>query len=123
MTKYITIENNARGMEGPLHVKYCDTFLTQLRGFTLRPTLTRDEGLVLVGKRDSRLDSSIHMFFVSFDLAVIWINSKMQIVDKVLARSWRPAYFSKEPAQYVLEVHPDRWDEFQIGDTVQFKNA
>jgi uncharacterized membrane protein (UPF0127 family) len=123
MTKTIIIENKARGIEGPLRVKYCDTFLTQLRGFTLRPTLTRDEGLVLVGKRDSRLDSSIHMFFVSFDLAVIWINSKMQIVDKVLAKSWRPAYFSNEPAQYVLEVHPDRWDEFQVGDTVQFKNA
>jgi uncharacterized membrane protein (UPF0127 family) len=123
MTKTITIENKTRGIEEPLRVKYCDTFLTQLRGFTLRSTLTQDEGLVLVGKRDSRLDSSIHMFFVSFDLAVIWINSKMQIVDKVLAKSWRPAYFSNEPAQYVLEVHPDRWDEFQIGDTVQFKNA
>jgi len=123
MTKTITIENKARGIEGPLRLKYCDTFLTQLRGFTLRPTLTQDEGLVLVGKRDSRLDSSIHMFFVSFDLAVIWINSNMQVVDKVLAKSWRPAYFSKQPAKYVLEVHPDRWEEFQVGDIVRFKNA
>ncbi len=68
-------------------------------------------------------DSSIHMFFVSFDLAVIWINSNMQVVDKVLARSWKPAYFSKQPAKYVLEVHPDRWEEFQVGDRVQFKDA
>ncbi|MGE5464938.1 MAG: DUF192 domain-containing protein, partial [Syntrophothermus sp.] len=104
-------------------IKYCDTFLTQLRGFTLRPDLSHDEGLVLVGKRDSRLDSSIHMFFVSFDLAVIWINSNLQVVDKVLARSWKPAYFSKQPARYVLEVHPDRWEEFQVGDRLEFKNA
>ncbi len=123
MTKYITIENKARGINGPLRVKYCDTFLTQLRGFTFHPTLAPAEGLILVGKRDSRLDSSIHMFFVSFDLAVIWINSDMQIVDKVLAKSWQPAYFSNHPAKYVLEVHPDHWEEFQIGDTVQFKNA
>ncbi len=123
MTKYIAIENKNRRIEGPLQIKYCDTFLTQLRGFTLHPLLARDEGLVLIGTRDSRLDSSIHMFFVSFDLAVIWINSNMQVVDKVLAKSWRPAYFSKQPAKYVLEVHPDRWEEFQIGDTVQFKNA
>jgi hypothetical protein len=34
---------------------------------------------------------------------VVWINSDMQVVDKVLARSWRPAYFSKQPAKYVLE--------------------
>lgn len=123
MTDYISIENKGRGIAGPLRIKYCDTFLKQLRGFTFHSPLAREEGLVLVGKRDSRLDSSIHMFFVSFDLCVVWINSQMQIVDKVLAKSWRPAYFSRQPAQYVLEVHPDRWDEFQIGDTVQFKNA
>lgn len=123
MTKTISIENKQRGIDGPLRIQYCDTFLTQLRGFTLRPSLARDEGLLLVGRRDSRLDSSIHMLFVTFDLAVIWINSQMQIVDKVLAKSWRPAYFSKQPAKYVLEVHPARWEEFQIGDTVLFKNA
>jgi uncharacterized membrane protein (UPF0127 family) len=123
MAKTITIENMNRRIDGGLRVKYCDTFLTQLRGFTFRSGLARDDGLVLVGKRDSRVDSSIHMFFVSFDLAVIWINSDMQVVDKILARSWKPAYFSKQPAKYVLEVHPDRWDEFQVGDRVQFKDA
>ena len=123
MPKTISIENKQRGIDGPLRIKYCDTFLTQLRGFTFRPSLARGEGLLLVGKSDSRLESSIHMLFVSFDLAVIWINSQMQIVDKVLAKSWRPAYFSKQPAKYVLEVHPARWEEFQIGDTVLFKNA
>ena len=123
MTKYITIENKNRGIVDPIQIKYCDTFLTQLRGLTFRSRLSRDEGLVLVGTRDSRLDSSIHMLFVSFDLCVVWINSQMQIVDKVLAKSWRPAYFSKQPAKYVLEIHPDRWNEFQIGDTVQFTNA
>ena len=123
MPKIITIENKNRVIDGPLHIKYCDTFLTQLRGFTLRSLLAPDEGLILVGARDSRLDSSIHMFFVSFDLSVIWINSAMQVVDKVLAKSWRPAYFSKQPARYVLEVHPERWRDFEIGDTVEFKDA
>ncbi len=106
-----------------MRIKYCDSFLTQLRGFTFRSRLARDEGLVLVGRRDSRLDSSIHMLFVAFDLSVIWIDSNMQVVDKVLAKSWRPAYFSKRPAKYVLEVHPERWGEFEIGDGVEFKDA
>lgn len=110
-------------MDRPLRIKYCDTFLTQLRGFTFHPPLARDEGLLLVGTRDSRLDSSIHMFFVSFDLSVIWINSDMQVVDKVLAKSWRPAYFSKQPARYVLEVHPENEAKFQIGDVVHFQHA
>jgi len=123
MPKQIIVENKNRKIDSPPLIKYCDTFLTQLRGFTLHPRLARDEGLILVGTRDSRIDSSIHMLFVSFDLTVIWINSKLQVVDKVLAKSWRPAYFSKQPARYVLEIHPDRWDDFEIGDTVQFKDV
>ena len=106
-----------------MHIQYCDTFFTQLRGLTFRARLLQDEGLLLVGKRDSRLDSSIHMLFVSFDLSVIWINSAMQVVDKVLAKSWRPAYFPKQPARYVLEIHPERWGDFEVGDGVEFKDA
>jgi uncharacterized membrane protein (UPF0127 family) len=123
MPKIISVENNSRRVMGPLHARYCDTFLTQLRGFTFRSTISREEGLILVGKRDSRIDSSIHMLFVSFDLCVIWIDSAMRVVDKVLAKSWRPAYFSSQPAKYVLEIHPERWGDFEIGDRVEFKDA
>ncbi|HEX9332600.1 MAG TPA: DUF192 domain-containing protein [Anaerolineales bacterium] len=123
MPKTITIENKNRRIQGALRIKYCDTFLTQLRGLTFCSHLSPDEGLILVGMRDSRLDSSIHMFFVPFDLSVIWINSGLQVVDKVLAKSWKPAYFSKQPARYVLEVHPERWGDFEIGDAVEFKDA
>ncbi len=123
MPKTITVANKNRKTAGTFHIKYCDTFLTQVRGLMFRPSLARDEGLLLVGKRDSRLDSSIHMFFVPFDLSVIWIDSKMRVVDKVLAKSWRPAYFSKQPARYVLEIHPERWDDFEIGDGVEFKDV
>ena len=123
MPKQIIIENKSRKIDNLPRIKYCDTFLTQLRGFTFHPRLELDEGLLLVGTRDSRLDSSIHMLFVSFDLNVIWINSNMQVVDKIIAKSWRPAYFSKQPARYVLEIHPERWGNYEIGDTVQFKDA
>ena len=123
MSKSISIENQNRIIEGALRIKYCDTFFTQLRGLTFRSSLSRDEGLLLVGRRDSRLDSAIHMLFVSFDLSVMWINSALQVVDKVLAKSWRPAYFSKHPARYVLEIHPERWQDFEIGDVVKFKDV
>ena len=123
MTKFITVENQTKKIGSPAQIKFCDTFLTQLRGFTFRSRLIPDEGLLLVGKRDSRIESSIHMLFVSFDLAVFWINSEMKVVDKLIAKIWRPAYFSKQPAKYVLEIHPDRWGDYEIGDTVQFKDA
>ena len=123
MTKFITIENRTRQVGNLPRIQFCDTFLTQLRGFTFRSRLAPEEGLLLVGRRDSRLDSSIHMLFVAFDLAVFWINSEMKVVDKVLARSWRPAYFSRQPARYVLEIHADRWGDYEIDDRVQFRDA
>lgn len=89
-----------------------------------RSRLEPDDGLLLVqGGRDSRLDTSIHMLFVPFDLGVFWINAGMTVVDKVIAKAWRPAYFPAAPACYILEVHPNRWEDYQIGDQVEFQNA
>lgn len=88
-----------------------------------RSSLANDDGLLLVERRDSRLDTSIHMFFVPFDLAVFWINSDLTVVDKVLAKSWKPAYFPKTDAKFTLEIHPDRWADYEIGDKVEIKDA
>ena len=88
-----------------------------------RERLGQDEGLLLAEGRDSRLDASIHMFFVSFDLAVFWIDSSLTVVDKVIAKSWKPAYLPKQPARYILEIHPARWGDYEIGDKVEFKYA
>jgi len=123
MSQSIIINNLNKAIEQPARVGYCDSFLCRLRGLMFRARLKLDEGLVLVEKRDSRLDTSIHMFFVPFDLAVFWINSDMTVVDKVIAKSWRPAYFPKADAKYTLEIHPDRWGDYEIGDKVEFKNA
>ncbi|HNB35305.1 MAG TPA: DUF192 domain-containing protein [Anaerolineales bacterium] len=123
MPQQIHIKNLSRSLEYPAQVGYCDSFLCRLRGLMFRARLSPDEGLLLVERRNSRLDTSIHMFFVPFDLAVFWINSDMIVVDKVVAKSWKPAYFPKAEAKYTLEIHPDRWADYEIGDKVEFQNA
>lgn len=119
----ITVQNLSQKLDKPALVGYCDTFLCKLRGLMFRSRLSPDDGLLLVEKRDLRLDTSIHMLFVPFDLAVFWINSDMTVVDKVIAKSWKPAYFPKADAKFTLEIHPDRWADYEIGDKVEFKNA
>ncbi len=124
MTRFIFIQPKSRhSLNKPPRVKYCESFLCRLRGLTFRAPVTRDEGLLLVFGRDSRVDSSIHMLGVSFDLAVFWINNEMKVVDKVVAGAWKPAFFPKSPARFVLEVHASRIDDFAIGETVQFLDA
>jgi len=123
MTHPIIIQNLNKQITNPPLVGYCDSFLCRLRGLMFRSRLGLNEGLVLVEKQDSRIDTSIHMFFVPFDLAVFWINSEMTVVDKVIAKSWHPAYLPKAGAKYTLEIHPDRFGNFEIGDKVEFKNV
>jgi len=83
-------------------------------------SLPDQQGLLLVQKADSRIDASIHMMFMWIDLAVIWINSELQVVDVVLARRWKLAYLPKQPAQYVLEAPASCLKDFNIGDRVHF---
>jgi uncharacterized membrane protein (UPF0127 family) len=123
MPRFIHIHNLTKPIERPARAGYCDSFLCKLRGLMFRPRLDFNAGLLLVEKRDSRLDTSIHMLFVPFDLAVFWINSDMKVVDKVIAKSWHPVYLPKEDARYTLEIHPDRWTDYEIGDMVEFKDA
>ena len=121
MLRPIHIQNLTSPLQHPALVGYGDSFLSKLRGLMFRPRLDLNDGLLLVEKRNSRLDTSIHMFFVPFDLAVFWINSDLVVVDKVIAKSWRPAYMPKADAQYTLEVHPDRFGDYEIGDKVEIQ--
>jgi len=121
--KTILLENKKQPFPSPLHALYCDSFLCRLRGLMFRSSLPLDTGLLLVVPHASRLETAIHMLFVFMDLAVIWINSEKIVVDTVLARAWWPVYASRQPARYILEVHPNRLNEFKIGDQVEFQNA
>jgi len=121
--KYVIVHNLDQPQVQPVVAIYCDSFLCQLRGLTFRRHISPHRGLLLVGKRDSRLESSIHMMFVWIDLAVAWINSDRQVVDVRLARRWRPAYLPRHSARFVLEMNASRLDNFHIGDKVRFDEA
>lgn len=120
MIRHISVHNLDNPAIGPLRARYCNTFLSKLRGFTFRRRLAQDEGLVLVERRDTRAETAIHMLFVWTDLAVAWIDSSYTVVDTVLAKSWRPFYAPARPASFVLEIHPARLGEFRVGHKVQF---
>jgi uncharacterized membrane protein (UPF0127 family) len=122
MATPVIVKNLTRPLGAPARAGFCDSFRCRLRGLMFRRRLGPEEGLLLVEARDSRLDTAIHMLFVSFDLAVFWINSEMTVVDKVLARSWHPAYAPRTAARYTLELHAGRFGDYELGDQVEFSH-
>ncbi len=120
--KKILIHNLNKPEVKPIQAGYAVSFWRRLRGLTFRGELPVSEGLLLVESKDSRMDTSIHMLMVFMDLGVVWINNDCQVVDTVLAKSWRPAYFPKQPARYVLEINPRRLKDYEVGDRVRFED-
>ena len=116
----VTAHNDTRGEKLLGRVRCCASFLCRLRGLTFRRGLGQDEGLWLVGSRESRADTAIHMFFVFFPIAAIWLDGDGRVVDARLARPFRPVYVPQGPARDVLEGPPEILERVQVGDMLRF---
>jgi len=101
-------------------VRRCASFLCRLRGLTFRRALGEGEGLLLVGRRESRAGTAIHMFFVFFPIAAIWLDGSGRVVDVRLAHPFRLLYVPRAPARDVLEGPPPLQERVQIGDQLRF---
>jgi uncharacterized membrane protein (UPF0127 family) len=121
--KQIRIRNTTNSGLRDMKVSFCASFLSRFKGLMFHPGLGNYEGILLVEDSESRLNSAIHMFFMRFDIAVIWINSKFQVVDVQIARKWHPFYVPAAASKFTLETHPDRVSDFRIGDILSFNEV
>ncbi len=110
------VENRTRGKVVLARVKWCRSFLCRLRGLTFRRRLPAEEGLLLVEGKASIATTAIHMFFVFFPIAAIWLDDSFRVVDAKLARPFHPFYAPRAPARYVLEATPTLLYQIAIGD-------
>jgi len=117
------IENLTHPLNKSLVLDVCDNFLLQFKGLMFRPGLPDDQGLYFVGKSENRIDTSIHMFFMKFDITVLWLDSNLQVVDIQIAHRWPPFYFPRRPAKDFIEIHQSRFSEFHIGDQLAVENG
>jgi uncharacterized membrane protein (UPF0127 family) len=101
-------------------VKLANDYWSRLRGLQFVIRLPEDEGLLFISNYEGRAHTAIHMFFMFFDIAVIWLDASGKVVDKKLAKVWRPAYAPSAPAQYFLEANTELLNRVQIGDVLRF---
>lgn len=105
-----------------IHTKVADSFFSKLLGLMFKQKLDEGTGLLLSDRYESRINSSIHMLFMNFDLCVVWLDKNLLVVDVKEAKKWRPAYFPRAAAQHVLETGVTHISDFSIGDQLSFEN-
>lgn len=120
--KNILVRNQTTPLNAALKAGYCESFRCRLKGLMFRKSIPNNWGLLLVEGSESIVNSAIHMFFVPFDLGVIWINNQYEVVDVAVVRRWIGLKSPKKPARYILEVTPERAHEFHVGDKLEFVN-
>lgn len=122
MAGWVQVWNETRGLCLLTQVQRCTSFGCRLRGLMFRRRLRPQEGMWLVGKRKSRLDTAIHMLFVFFPIAVVWLDAQGLVVDTALARPFRPLYVPRRAARDVLEAPLNILEHLQVGDQLSFRS-
>lgn len=118
------ITNLTTGETVAERVVRCDSFWKRGRGLMFRRALDEDQAYLFVERRESKAQTTIHMLFVFFSIAVVWLDGDRRVVDKALARPFRPYYAPCQPAQYYVEGHPSLLERVSAGDQLAFdRNA
>lgn len=123
MAKVGKLVNKSTGEELLSGVRWCSSFLCRARGLMMRSHLENGEGLLMVEPIASRAGASIHMLFMRFPIATIWLDADFRVVDTVLAQPWRLAYAPSQAAKYTLETDPALLSRVSVGDSLEFKQT
>lgn len=119
--KAVIISNLSNRDATPLHLGVCESFVSRFKGLMYSKKLALDGGLFFVNSTEDRINAAIHMFFMNFDLLIIWVDATGQIVDKIIATRWKTIAAPAKEAKYIIETHIDRFDEYNTGDFLDFK--
>ena len=89
--------------------------------FRFSKTVSKGMCLVMPSTGDVQFGASVTMLFCFVDMEILFINTKMEVVDKKVLKTWRPNYTPKKPCKYVVESIVGRFSDVKIGDKVNFE--
>ncbi len=117
------IRNTTRDLEIASDVTFCKSILRRGLGLMFHRPISENQAFIFVEPRESLATTAITMLFVTFPIAVIWLNSEKRVIDKVLACPWRLFYAPERPARFYIEAHPAVLDKVDVGDKLSFPEA
>ena len=82
------------------NAKYCTNFFSKLRGLMF----SKPKNLIFVLNKESRINSTIHTFFVFFPIDIMWLDKNKKIID--YKKNVRPfsIVIPKKKAKYIVEL-------------------
>lgn len=103
-------------------MKYLTSVFTISKGlmFASKKKIRKGVCLVMPSKKDGRFGSSVTMMFCFYSMQILFVNTKMEVVDKVTLRPWISTYTPKAACKYIIESLPKTFDKIEIGDNVKF---
>lgn len=120
MSEYRILRNTTTDQVLLQRAKWCVSTWCHFKGLQFVRLLPQNEGIIFVRRYESISATAIHMFFMSFDIGVVWLDKNGHVVDKTYAKVWRPAYAPRQKAQYYIEANPSILDLVSIGDALAF---
>ena len=117
--------NKTKGLIISHNCSLAKNLTSRMRGLIL----SDKKDIVLASPREDIKSSSIHMAFMQYPIDVLWLNSKMKVVDlrknihplnPLVKETWK-VYRPSEPAKYVIELGKESITKTEIGDEIEFR--
>lgn len=102
---------------------YAKSIFTIARGLMFSSKKRIDKGmcLKLPHYKDSKYGAATTNLFVFYPLAIIYVNSKFKIVDKIVLKPWVFNYVPKSSCMYIIESTKGKFDNLNVGDVVKIE--
>lgn len=112
--------NQTTGESLAHQITRCNTFWRRLRGLMFRRQLDADEAYLFDFGSESVVAASVHMAFVFYPIALVWLDRQRRVVDVRLAQPFHLCYAPRKGAQYLVEGTPGLLDRVRVGDRIGF---
>ena len=101
-------------------VRFADSFYLKLRGLMFERGENFNYALVFPFGREARAEASIHMLFVFFPIAAVYLDSGKRVVDMAKMKPFALNYTPKKPAAFIVELPEEKANGISIGDRLEF---
>ncbi|WP_295619787.1 DUF192 domain-containing protein [uncultured Methanobrevibacter sp.] len=104
-----------------VEIKIANDYFSRLMGLMFRKNAKNPLLLEIPNKLSKKERSSIHSFFMRFEIVIVFIDKNNIVYEIADLKPWN-YYVPKRPAKYIVEFDKKEFDDcLKIGDEIEIK--